>query len=295
MDQDIRVIKADTGLNTLHRKRRIFSRTLIYGFLTLVAITAFVPFYTMVVSSAHDNFSITTQINLLPGDQFIINYERLTENLNIWRGFLNSLFISVSGTVLSLYFTALAGYAISKFRFVGRNLLFSIILVAMMIPGQVGVIGFFKQMSDMRLLNSYLPLILPSIAGCFGVFFFKQYLDGSLPNELLESAYMDGCGELGMYHKIVLPIMAPALVTQGVLTFIGSWNGYMMPLIILKETKKMTLPVLIASIKSKSGFSADFGAQYVGILISVIPLAIIFAISSKLIMDKISIGAALKE
>jgi multiple sugar transport system permease protein len=167
-------------------------------------------------------------------------------------------------------------------------------MVAMMIPGQVGIIGFFKEMSDLKLLNSYIPLIFPSIAGCFSVFFFKQYLDGSLPDEILEAAYIDGCKELISYHRIVLPIMVPALVTQGVMSFIGHWNSYMNPLIILRETKKMTLPILVASIKSKSGMSADFGGQYVGILISVIPLIIIFAFSSKLIMDKISIGAAIK-
>lgn len=288
------VNKLNTSLNTRSKIRRITVRTLIYLFMIAVAVTAFFPFYVMIISSTHDNFSITNKINVLPGDQFIVNYKRLTENLDIWRGFFNSLFIACTTTFLNLYFTALAAYAFSKFQFKGRNAIFSIIMVAMMIPGQVGVIGFFKEMSDLNLLNSYIPLILPTIAGCFGVFFFKQYMDGSLPNEILESAYMDGCKELTTYHKIVLPIIAPALVTQGVMTFIGNWNSYMMPLIIIQETNKMTMPVMVASIKSKSGFSADFGGQYVGILISVIPLIIIFAFSSKLIMDKISVGAAIK-
>lgn len=295
MSKDLHLSNMDVSFNEVHRLKRNITRTFVHLFLIIVAMTAFFPFYTMVVSATHDNFNITTKVNLLPGMQFLTNYKRLTENLNVWRGFVNSLFISTSVTILNLYFTALTGYAISKFRFKGRDTLFSIILVAMMIPGQLGVIGFYKQMTDMHLLNSYIPLILPSIAGCFGVFFFKQYLDGSLPDELIESAYMDGCKEITIYHKIVLPIMIPALVAQGVLTFIGSWNSYMMPLIILRETAKMTLPVLIASIKSKSGFSADYGAQYVGILISVLPLAAIFAVSSKMIIDKISIGAAIKE
>jgi multiple sugar transport system permease protein len=284
----------NTQFNTVHKIRKIVVRILIYTFLIAIALSAFFPFYTMIISSTHDNFNITARVNLLPGGQFIINYKRLTANLNIWRGFLNSLIISCCVTVIELYFVALAGYTFAKFRFKGRNTLFSIVLVAMMIPGQVGVIGFFKQMSDIHLLNSYIPLIVPSVANCFGVFFFKQYLDGSLPDEILEAAYIDGCKELTSYHRIVLPIMAPALVTQGVMTFIGSWNSYMNPLIILRETSKMTLPVLIASIKSKQGSSADYGAQYVGILLSVVPLVIIFSLSSKLIMDKISIGSVIK-
>lgn len=275
-----------------YRVKRFVIHALIYIFLIIVAITAFFPFYTMLISSTHDNYNITTQVTVLPGTQFISNYKRLTKNLNIWQGFANSLFIAAVSTMLGLYFPALAAYAFSKFRFKGRDIFFSIIMVAMMIPGQVGIIGFYKEMSDLRLLNSYIPLIIPSMANCFGVFFFKQYLDGNLPNEIIEAAYVDGCKELSIFHKIVLHIMTPALVTQGVMIFIGSWNSYMNPLIIINEGSKMTLPVLIATVKSAYG--ADYGAQYVGILISVVPLVIIFSFASSMIMDKISVGAAIK-
>lgn len=278
--------------NKQYVMKRNLSRTLTYVFLIVTALVAFFPFYVMVISSTHNNYNITTQMNILPGGQFMVNYERLTQNLNIWRGFFNSMIIATSSTVLNLFFTALAAYAFSKYRFKGRNVLFSIILVAMMIPGQIGIVGFFKEMNDLNLLNTYIPLILPSIANCFGVFFFKQYLDGTLPDEILEAAHMDGCKEFRVFHTIVLPIMVPALVTQGVLSFIGNWNSYMNPLIILRETAKQPLTVLIATVKSAYG--SDFGAQYVGILISVIPLIIIFCCASNLIMDKISVGSAIK-
>lgn len=272
--------------------KKTLARALIYMFLITIALISFFPFYTMLISSTHDNYNITTQVTVLPGNQLIDNYKRLTKNLDIWQGFVNSLFIATTSTALGLYFPALAAYAFSKLRFKGRNTFFTIILVAMMIPGQVGIIGFYKEMSDLRLLNSYIPLIVPAMANCFGVFFFKQYLDGSLPNEIIEAAYVDGCRELMLFHKIVLPIMVPALVTQGVMIFIGSWNSYMNPLIIISEGSKMTLPVLIATVKSAYG--ADYGAQYVGILISVIPVVIIFSFASGMIMDKISVGAAIK-
>lgn len=246
----------------------------------------------MVISATHDNYRITTQVNVLPGPNLVNNYNRLVKNLNIWRGFLNSAFVATCSTLLNLYFSALTAYAFSKFEFKGRNALFAIVLVTMMIPGQLGIIGFYKEVSDLKLLNSYIPLIIPSIASCFSVFFFKQYLDGGLPNEMIEAAIVDGCGEFRLFNRIVLPIMTPALATEGVLSFIGSWNSYMMPLIVLNEGKKLTLPVLIATVRSSYG--SDYGAQYIGILISVFPLLVIFSLASRIIMDKISVSAAIK-
>ena len=275
-----------------YKKKKYFIRSIIYVFLIAVAMIAFFPLYSMLISSTHDNYNITTQVNILPGNSLFDNYERLNENLNIWLGFRNSFIIAISSTILGLYFPSLTAYAFSKFQFPGKKTLFTIILIAMMLPGQIGVIGFFKEMSDLKLLNSYIPLIVPSIANCFGVFFFKQYLDGSLPNEIIEAAYVDGCKELYIFHRIVLPIITPALVTQGVMVFIGNWNSYMNPLIIIRETSKMPLAVLIAAVKGAN--SADYGAQYVGILISVIPLLIIFSFASRVIMDKITVSAAIK-
>ena len=272
--------------------RKYLARSIGMLFLLIVAASAFFPFYTMLISSSHDNYSIMNEITVLPGDSFVRNYQRLIQNLSIWRGFLNSLIVASSAMILNLYVTALTAYAFSKFRFKGKNVLFGVIIFSIMIPGQVGTIGFFKQMSDMHLLNTYYPLILPSMANCFGVFFFRQYLNATLPDELIEASLMDGCRELTIYHRIVIPMMVPALVTQGVLAFIGSWNSYLMPLIILRESRKMTLPVMIATVKSAN--VADFGAQYVGILISVIPLLILFSMASRMLMDKITAGDALK-
>ena len=165
-------------------------------------------------------------------------------------------------------------------------------MVAMMLPGQLGIIGFYKEIQALNLLNSYFTLIVPTIANCFAVFFYKQYLDGGLPNELLEAAVVDGCGELKIFHRIVIPLMVPALVTQGVMTFIGNWNSYLTPLIILNDKKKMTLPLMIATVRDST--HADYGAQYVGMLVSVIPMVIVFCFASRIIMEKISIGAAVK-
>lgn len=275
------------------RLRRSLWHTLIYLVLLSVALVSFFPFFTMLISSTQDAFHITSTVNLLPGDQFMRNYERMQQNKDIWRGFLNSLFLACVSMTLCLYFDSLAAYAFSKFSFKGKGPLFTVILVTMMIPGQLGVIGFFREMQALKFTGTYWPLILPSISNCFAVFFFRQYLDSGLPNELIEAAFIDGCRELPLFHRIVLPCMVPALVTQGVMSFIGSWNSYLMPLLILNKGSMLTLPVLLASIKT-SGGTADYGAQYVGILISVVPLLVIFLFANKVIMEKIAIGAAIK-
>ncbi len=272
--------------------KRFISRGLIYLFAILVAVVAFYPFFVMIISSTHDNYNIVARINILPGTHLKENFERLTQNIDLYRGIINSLILAAAVTIIQNYFTMMAAYAFSKYNFKGKNFLFSVVLVAMMLPGQLGIIGFYKEIQALKLLNSYFTLIVPTIANCFAVFFYKQYIDGALPNELIEAAIMDGCGELTIYHKLLLPLVIPALVTQGVMTFIGTWNSYLTPLIVLNDKKKFTLPLMIATVRDAT--HADYGAQYVGMLVSIIPMVIVFCFASKIIMEKISIGAAVK-
>lgn len=277
---------------TASKMRKYAARTVVYLFAIAVAVTAFYPFFVMIISATHDNYNIVAKINVLPGNQLAVNYARLTQNIELYRGIFNSVILAVAVTAVQNYFTAMAAYAFSKFEFKGRNVLFGVVMVAMMLPGQLGIIGFYKEIQALNLLNSYFTLIVPTIANCFAVFFYKQYLDGGLPNELLEAAVVDGCGELKIFHRIVIPLMVPALVTQGVMTFIGNWNSYLTPLIVLNDKKKMTLPLMIATVRDST--HADYGAQYVGMLVSVIPMVIVFCFASRIIMEKISIGAAVK-
>ena len=277
---------------TASKMKKYAARTVVYLLAIAVAVTAFYPFFVMIISATHDNYNIVAKINVLPGNQLAVNYARLTQNIELYRGIFNSVILAVAVTAVQNYFTAMAAYAFSKFEFKGKNVLFGVVMVAMMLPGQLGIIGFYKEIQALNLLNSYFTLIVPTIANCFAVFFYKQYLDGGLPNELLEAAVVDGCGELKIFHRIVIPLMVPALVTQGVMTFIGNWNSYLTPLIILNDKKKMTLPLMIATVRDST--HADYGAQYVGMLVSVIPMVIVFCFASRIIMEKISIGAAVK-
>ena len=278
--------------NSSSKIKKYIARAIIYIFALLVAVAAFYPFFVMIISATHDNYNIVAKVNVLPGDKLAENFARLTQYIDLYRRIFNSALLAVAVTVIQNYFTAMAAYAFSKFEFKGKNALFGVVMVAMMLPGQLGIIGFYKEIQALKLLNSYFTLIIPSIANCFAVFFYKQYLDGGVPNELIEASIMDGCGELGIYHKIVLPLMIPALVTQGVMTFIGSWNNYLTPLIVLNNKAKMTLPLMIATVRDAT--HADYGAQYVGMLVSVIPMVIVFCLASRVIMEKISIGAAVK-
>ena len=271
-------------------------RKLVHGllilFCTFVALVAFYPFFVMVISSTHDNFNIVSTINVLPGRHLAENYERLTRNMNILVGIKNSIVLSVAVTVIETYFTVMTAYAFAKFKFRGRNFLFGVILVFMMLPGQLGIIGFYKEIQALNMMNSYFPLIVPSIANCFAVFFYKQYMDTSLPTELIEAAIMDGCREIQIFHNIVIPLVKPAMVTQAVLTFIGTWNSYLNPLILLNDKEKFTLTLMIATVRDAT--NADYGAQYLGMVISVIPTVIIYCFGSKTIMEKITVGAAVK-
>ncbi|TCN01870.1 carbohydrate ABC transporter membrane protein 2 (CUT1 family) [Paenibacillus sp. BK033] len=267
----------------------IIAKTVMYLFLILVALTCLVPFYSMFITSTHANSDIARSLLFWPGDQFMDNYDRLISTVHIWRGFANTIFITVTFTCLNLYFAALAGYGFSKYNFRFRGGLFLFVLGTMMIPGQLGIIGFYKLMNALHMLNTYWPLILTGIRDAFGIFLLKQIADSSVPNEIIESGRIDGYGELRIFHKLILPLMAPGLATLGIFSFIGKWNDFLTPMIILFNNDLQTLPVMIASVKSQ--FSSDFGAQYVGIVISVVPILVFFSFMSKRIISGVAAGA----
>lgn len=281
-----------TALENAHRQfnyQSFLIKFFIYAFLILVAITCIIPFYSMFISATHTNSQIARSMLLWPEDQFMENYHRLIDAVPIWRGFLNTLFLAVIRTTISLYFAALAGFGFSKYDFKGKNILFVAVLATMMIPGQLGIIGFYRLMDNFNMLNTYWPLILPEVSNAFGIFFMKQMCDSNVPKELLESARIDGAGELKIFHRLVLPLLVPALATLGIITFIGKWNEFLTALIILFDVELQPIAVMIAGVKSQ--FSADFGAMYVGLAISVIPVLIVFSFFSKKIISSVTAGA----
>ncbi|MDQ0916004.1 carbohydrate ABC transporter permease [Paenibacillus sp. V4I5] len=264
-------------------------KIIIYVMLIAIALTCLLPFYSMIITSTHTNSDIARKLLIVPGDQFLVNYHRLIETVNIWRGLGNTLFITITATLINVYFAALAGYGFSKYNFRYKGVLFMITLGTMMIPGQLGIIGFYKLMDVFHMLNTYYPLLLTSIYNAFGIFLVKQFADTSVPTEIIESGRIDGYGEMQLFHRIILPLMSPALATLAIFAFIGKWNDFLVPMIILFDADMQTLPVMIASVKSQ--FSSDFGAQYVGIVISVVPILVFFSFMSKRIINGVAAGA----
>ena len=264
-------------------------KTFIWIMIILTAIICLTPFYSMIISSTHSNSEIARKLLLTPGTRLMDNYQRLIDVVPIWRGFFNSVFIAVISTILGLYFSALGGYGFSKYQFRGNGILFAAVLSTMMVPGQLGIVGFFRLMNEVGLINTYWPIILPSISNAFALFFFKQVADSSVPQEIIDSARIDGSTEIQTFHRIGLPLMGPSVATLGIFLFIEKWNEFLQPMILLFDNHLQTLPVMIASVRSQ--FNIDYGAQYIGIVISVVPIILVFALFSKQIIGNVMAGA----
>lgn len=266
-------------------------KTILYLALILLAVVCVVPFYLMIINATRDGREIMTSFSLIPGTSIKDNWEKVFGYFNLFRGFWNSLVVAVPATILGAYFSSITAYAMAVYKFKGNKLLFSVILIFMMIPGQLGLIGFYNLVSALHLINSYIPLIIPAIAAPGTVFFLRQYILSVLPMSLLEAGRIDGAGELYMFHRIVLPIMSPGIATMAIGGFIGNWNSYLVPLIILTKNKKFTLPVMIASLSASTDIANNQGATYLAVAISIVPILIVFCFCSRYIISSISAGS----
>lgn len=267
------------------------NKSLIYMFLVGLAMVCMVPFYMMIINSTRSGYEIMKGFSLLPGSSLKENWEIISNNFDIALGFKNSLFMSISVTLLSGYFSALTAYGFSVYNFKGKNLIAGILLMFTMIPSQLGLIGFYDLVVSMNLIDSYIPLIIPSIASPMIVFFLIQYVKSVMPMSLIEAARIDGASELGIFHKIAIPIMMPGIATMSIFTFIGSWNNYLMPLVILTSPEKFTLPVMMGSLKASTDVAQNMGATYLAVATSVVPIMIAFIFLSKHIINSVAAGA----
>lgn len=262
----------------------------LYAALVVLLIICFIPFFMMIINATRTNSEILKGFTLIPGSATMDNYTTLTQYMDVWQGFKNSLVVAVSVTVLNAYFSALTAFALVVYNFKGKNIIFVSFLVLMMVPAQLGLIGLYDLSSTLGMLNTYWPLILPAISAPFTVFFFRQYLITVLHVSLIEAARLDGASELHMFHRIVIPILMPAIATMGIFTFIGSWNNYITPLVILRSNHLFTLPVMMGALNG-SEVAMNLGAMYLGIAISVVPIMIAFLFLSRYIISSISAGA----
>ena len=267
------------------------NQSILYLLLFLLAIICLLPFVMMLVNATRQGTDIMKSFTLIPSNYLAENWAVVKKNLNIPLGFRNSIFISITSTVLLAYFSALTAFGFAFYKFKGRKVIFTVIIVSMMIPAQLGLLGFYDLSMNLGLIDSYIPLIVPSIASSATVFFLRQYILSVMPKSLLEAPRIDGASELYIFHKIGLPIMAPGIATMSIGAFIGSWNSYLLPLVILNSQKKFTLPVMIASLNSVKDIASNIGATYVAVAISVVPIIIVFCFCSRYIIGSISAGS----
>ena len=220
-------------------------------------------------------------------DKFTSNYRNLWKTVPYNRYFVNSIFIATASTLLTLFFCSLGGYAFAKYQFRGQKILFGILLASMMVPFQVLLVPLFGLMYDIGWLNSYKAIIIPFSVGAFGVFLMRQFIV-TIPSELLDAARIDGCSEFGIYYRIVLPIIKPALGALTIYSFLGSWNGYLWPLIILRDEVKYTLPIGLANLVGT--YRQDYGMLMAGTLLSLMPIVILFLAMQREFVQGITLG-----
>ncbi len=275
-------------MNSVHD---LIMKGLLYFALGLLAAASFFPFLAMVINATRSGVEISRSFSLVPSDHLVENYVQLIKYVDIPRGIMNSIVVSVPATLLTAYFSALTAYGLAFYRFKTNKIVFAAILVFMMIPGQLSLIGFYQLCTKLHLVNSYIPLIVPAIASPGTVFFLRQFALSSVPGTLIEAARLDGAGELYTFHRIIFPILSPGIATMGIMSFIGNWNSYLLPMIILNKTEKFTLPVMVSTLRSATDLQQNQGATYLAVAISVIPIMMVFVFFSRYIISSISAGA----
>lgn len=268
-------------------------RTVSYIVLAILTVICLFSFYILIINASRSHPEIQKGFSAMPGKSLRINFNSLmsNDNLPVLRGILNSLLISGGCAVLTTYFSALTAYAIHAYNFRFRKAAFYFILMIMMVPTQVTALGFVRQMNAMKLMDSFIPLILPSIAAPTVFFFMKQYMEGALPLEIVDAARIDGSGEFHTFNFVVMPILKPAMAVQAIFAFVTAWNNYFIPNLILQSKMKKTLPILIAQLRSADFLKFDMGQVYMMIAISILPVIVVYLCLSRFIVAGVALGS----
>ena len=268
-------------------------QTISYIVLILLTFICLFPFYILIVNSTRAHPEIQKGFSFWVGHSFVNNLRNVlsNDNLPVVRGVINSLFISSMSALFSTYFSALTAFGIHAYDFKFKKTIFSFILMIMMVPVQVTTLGFIQLMSSFDLMDTYFPLIVPTIAAPAVFFFMKQYMESILPVAIVEAARIDGSNEFYTFNKIVLPIMKPAMAVQGIFAFVTAWNNFFLPALIIESKEKKTLPILISQLRSADFLRFDMGQVYILITIAIIPVAIVYLILSKFIIQGIAMGS----
>jgi multiple sugar transport system permease protein len=273
-------------------KRQRGERIVTYLILTLGALLMALPFYYMVVTSLKPMTEVSQpEMSLIVHHPTLQPYRELIDAGLVLRATWNSLLTSALLTGGGMLLCTLAGFAFAKHRFPGRDALFLLLLATMMIPGTVLLVPSFLLFRDFGWLDTWLPLIVPGLAGAFGVFLARQFIE-KIPESLMECARLEGMSELRIFGSIILPLSKPLLATLGILTFLGSWNSFIGPLIIVLDERKFTLPLVVAMLQGR--FPGKDNMQMAGAMISILPVLILFFLFQRQIVQSLA-TSGLKE
>ena len=264
-----------------------------YLVLILLSFMCLFSFYLLLVNSTRVHSQIQKGFSFLLGENFKANLKNVLANgeLPVVKGIINSLTDSAAAAALATYFSVLTAFSIHTYNFRFKKLAFTFIMMIMMIPPQVSALGFVRWMAKLGLMDSLIPLFLPSIASPIVFYFMLSYMQSNLPKSMIEAARMDGASEFRIFNQIVLPVMKPAIAVQAIFTFVSAWNNYFIPSLIIRSADKKTLPILVAQLRSADYLKFDMGQVYMLIFLAIIPIIIIYILLSKYIVRGVAVGS----
>ena len=249
-------------------------------------------FYILIINATRSHAELQKGFSALPGTHLLENLKNVANDgsFPMFRGIINSICISTACAGLCTYFSALTAYGLYAYEFKTRKIAFTFIMAILVMPTQVTAMGFLRLITKMGLYDTWYPLIIPSIASPAVFYFMYSYLQSSLPLSLVEAARIDGSGEFRTFNCIVLPIMKPALAVQAIFTFVGSWNNYFVPALILQTKSKKTVPILIATLRGADYMNFDMGKVYMMITVAIVPIIVVYLLLSKYIIAGVTLG-----
>ncbi|MBQ6654553.1 MAG: carbohydrate ABC transporter permease [Erysipelotrichaceae bacterium] len=279
--------------NAIAKLKLLISRIVVYGILIFLTFLCLFFFYLMFINSSRSNAQLQAGFTMIPGGNAMKNFLNAWNDgsINIPTGMKNSFIVAICSALLTSYFSALTAYGTYVYNFRFKNAVHLFILAIMMIPSQVSTVGFIQLAYKYHLTNKLWLLIIPSIAAPAVYFYMRQYLEATLPLEMVEAARIDGSNEFKIFNQIVLPIMKPAVAVQMIFSFVGSWNNYFMPALLLNDAQKKTVPVMIATLRSADYSKFDMGKVYMLMVMAILPVMVIYTILSKSIIKGVTSGS----
>lgn len=274
-------------------KKKIILSILATLVIAIFAVVALMPFFFLLISSFKPGSEMIRnglQFKFDFQNYSLVNYALIkTERDGIYlRWYLNSIIIMVLQVASGLFLASIVGYGLAKYKFKGRDFMFILVLMVMMVPVEILILPLYKEMDSLNLIDTYWGVILPFLVPATGVFFFRQFASG-LPSEIMESGRIDGCGEFGIFFKLMMPLMLPAYGAMTILLSMGSWNAMVWPMIVLRTTEMQTLPIGLQSLLTPYGNNYDLLLS--GAVMSVLPIMIIFALNQKTFIAGMAAGS----